>query len=344
VGPRIAPPLFFDSLPTPEYTNSDCYSAAFRMFDSSNALYTNASVQPMSGAQAGAALSDRALEAPWSSIPDFTSIVRAGGFPDPVEVHGSDPSPKAKAAVAEQYARFGFAVFRNSDGAIPPAEMRELGARLGLGAIYTPPYLRAQQHQSLLAAKGVALIQPSESGSNLTHTTFQTGREESLHVDGTVAPIGLVQTSFLYCNSSASLGGDTVLFNAVGAFVDLFKRDTNLVAPLLNPRALRRGSPDDASGECVGPVFSVKGRKIVTSFSINATARWNTGTTGVPGLSEARDALMQCASAGSPYLLRFGLESGMGLIMANDSIAHGRTAFFDNPPRVRRMLRTLHTN
>lgn len=314
------------------------------MFDSSNALYTNAFAQPMSGAQALAMRGDRTLEAPWSSIPDFTSIVRAGGFPNPVEVHGSDPSPEAKAAVAEQYARFGFAVFRNSDGAIPPEEMRELGTRLGLGEIYTPPYLRAPQHQSLLASSGVALIQPSGGHSTLTQATFQTGREEPLHVDGTVAAIGLVQTSFLFCNSSAAVGGDTVLFNAVGAFVDLCKRDVNLVAPLLDPRALRRGRLDDASGECVGPVFSVKGRKIVTSFSINATARWNTGTAGVPGLSEARDALIQCASEGSPYLLRFRLEGGMGLIMANDSIAHGRTAFFDNPPLVRQMLRTLHTN
>jgi hypothetical protein len=222
--------------------------------------------------------------------------------------------------------------------------MLALGARLDLGAIYTPPYLRAPQHQSLLASNGVALIQASGGPSTPTHATFQTGAGEPLHVDGTVAAIGLVKTSFLYCNSSAAWGGETLLFNAVGAFADLLKRNVNLVAPLLNPSALRRASPDDASDECVGPVFSVEGGRIVTSFSINATAHWNTGHTGIPGLIEARHALIQLASEGSPYLLRFRLESGMGLIMANDSIAHGRTAFVDNPLHVRRMLRTLHTH
>jgi hypothetical protein len=276
-------------------------------------------------------------------LPTFAGLEGGKSMPTPVEIspHGDERTCTHK-LIAQQYKMLGFALIRNSEGAIPAERFPQFAERLGLGEIYVPAYFTLLQGNKGINSSGVAVLSSIGDAEKVVHSSFQSNQSEGLHVDGTVAPIGEVRTSFLFCNSPAAQGGESLLFNAVGACFDLFKRDPALVGALFHPLAMKRGKPESGSTR-VGPVFDIFSGELVTRFSVNNTTDWQYGFERVPGLKRAFDAFSEYTRDGSPFMLKFRLSAGVGMVMANDKIAHGRLSFVDSADCVRSMARTLHS-
>lgn len=274
--------------------------------------------------------------------PDFSGLGGGKAMPSPVEITRSEEGlSERRTLIANQYKKLGFALIQNSEGVVRPEALPQFAERLGLGDIYVPPYFNLMQGAPSVSSAGVAVISSIGQCGKVMHNSFQTNKAEGLHVDGTIAQIGEVRTTFLLCNSPAAEGGESLLFNAVGACLHLSRKDPGLVAPLFHPLAMKRGKID-SGGTRVGPVFGLVNGELVTRFSINETTDWHYGFQRVPGLKRAYEALVECTRGQSPFMLKFRLAKGVGLVIANDKISHGRLSFIDSADCVRSMARTLH--
>ena len=115
----------------------------------------------------------------------------------------------------------------------------EVCEQLGLGTPFMPPHYAGTT--DLYQTSGVNIKSArGTSNEEASHRAFTTGSAQALHVDGTLQRIGLVKTSVLLCVSPASSGGETLIFNAVEAFLELPRRDREAAPALCNPRRLLR--------------------------------------------------------------------------------------------------------
>lgn len=172
-----------------------------------------------------------------------------------------------------------------------------------------------------------------------THRAFFSKQSQALHVDGTLQNLGEIPSSILACKIPAIEGGETKIFNAVGAFAHLVRQSPNLATPLLNPHCLTRIDINRSKISKSGPAFGFKGRELLSRFSVDNTSQWN--FLKVPLLREALECLMKLTQTSSPFSTEFKLRSGEVVIMSNDRISHGRRGFCDKPQARRTMIRGL---
>jgi Taurine catabolism dioxygenase TauD, TfdA family len=173
------------------------------------------------------------------------------------------------------------------------------------------------------------------------HEVFDTDSAQRLHCDGTFEPIGIVKTSVLLVIQEAASGGDTLLFDAISAFKHLQSTTPELAQALLDSSALRRASTIGTNDESIGPAFAYSLGEIITRFTDDQTSDWSYGFSRVPRLEEAVRAMRELAQPGSVYFLQTPVRSGHGIIFANDTLAHGRQSFSDDPLCPRTLLRGL---
>ncbi|MEV0623676.1 TauD/TfdA family dioxygenase [Nonomuraea sp. NPDC050404] len=267
-----------------------------------------------------------------NQLPAFPATVS----PIPVASYDS-PQAKDLAAVIEQLRYAGFAVTSCSQ---PPTHdgLIALAEALDLGEPFVPPLYRRPGAVGV-AASGISTL--TASAAHVPHPAVSASGQ-GLHVDGLLQPIGTVVTSILLCVRPAAEGGQSTLFNAVGAFRQLARTDPDAAATLLSDRVLGRratvnGSPDVSWG----PAFAVVDGTLVTRYSRDGNDLWDPEHGHEGALGRALATLAELAEPGSPYALRFTLQAGQGLLMANSRICHGRTPYRDVPDRPRAMLRGL---
>lgn len=241
------------------------------------------------------------------------------------------------------YREFGFALFQVTESPGDPAStLCTLASALGLSAPFVPPLYRSRE--DLYAGSGINLLTTTLSKEPRGgHPAFQSRGAIELHTDGTLQALGEIPTAVLFCLLPASRGGDTILFDAVGAFADLHSREPNIAVALLDERALSRLATIGGSSEFrSGPVFAIRGEELLARYCVTPRDRW--AIYEVNRLAEAKEAMAQMAKPGSPFYLTLRLEAGQGIILANDRISHGRTDFDDGDSGNRRMLRALFTS
>ncbi len=237
------------------------------------------------------------------------------------------------------YKAMGFALVELPDTAIDT--VMSMARDLSLGEPYVPP----QYHggAGLYDSTGFNYIQrKDESVGDGVHRGFSTSQSQALHVDGTLEPIGRVRTSLLVCCQPAHRGGETRIFDAVGAVAYLTRYGLSSVAPLFDPECLRRSDVGRSQSSRLGPVFAFAGDELLTRFSVDNTSTWMVES--VDGLQDSLEMLLECAIPGSGLFISFRLESRQCLLLANDRVAHGRAAYVDGYGLPRRMLRGLFLN
>lgn len=232
----------------------------------------------------------------------------------------------------------GFALFEFRDQ--PPSEstMIQLATQLHLGKPYVPNYYESLD---LYESTGLNLIESEDVSDPISHAAFKTTAGQDLHVDGTLTEIGHVKTSTLLCLSQGETGGETILFNAVGAFVRLFSRDQAAGQALFIATSLTRHNLTNPGEFRQDSVFKIIGGELVTRFSIDNTSDWEYGMKNILHLERAYEYLVSLAADDSPFFLRFTLKDGQGIILANDKLSHGRTAYTNGSCNQRKMLRGL---
>lgn len=248
--------------------------------------------------------------------------------------------PDALQVLVDDYDARGYAWFELGPGLERSARgLLQLTQALHLGQPFVPPLYQGLADDFYDGA-GFNVVTGEPGARMSAHPAFTSRSGLELHTDGTLQTIGEIRTSLLFCLEPAAQGGDTLLFDAVGAFQALEVRDARLARALLDERALwRHATVGDAQQAAVGPVFQRSEQRLLARYCTTPRERW--AIEDVPGLEQARQALAELSQPDSPYCVQFRPLAGQGVLFANDRLSHGRTPYEDAPGRPRRMLRAL---
>ena len=260
---------------------------------------------------------------------------------DPVDCATRPDFGKAELQeIVRRYWAHGFAVIAMPDGADPRRVILDFAARLHLGQPFVPPLY------TIGGYRGEALNRISvEWNGDIRHPSFETTKGLPLHCDGTLQPLGIVKNSTLFCQSSAPVGGETVLFNAAAAFAELLKRDPDGSLALTSPDVLTRTANINGSREShVGPAFEIRNGKIVCGYSTAKTDSWSTAAQTDPALRRALSFFRNASDSANPasrYLLSMKLAGGQMILMDNGRLSHGRKEYQNTAEQVRVLFRGL---
>ncbi|MEU8216756.1 TauD/TfdA family dioxygenase [Micromonospora taraxaci] len=243
-------------------------------------------------------------------------------------------------------ARFAIAGFTLIEADRPPQQddLLAFANRLGLGEPFVPPLYR-RPGTVQVAASGVSQLSAAGVGAGAPMHPATSTVGQGWHVDGTLQELGEVRTSLLLCVRPAATGGESRLFNATAAFLDLAESDPAAAAALMAPDVLARtATVNGCDDSTTGPAFAVIDGQLLTRYARTHTDRWLPSATDDPGaVDRALARLDELAEPGSPYYLQFTMSAGQGLVFANSRICHGRAPYTDHPDQPRTLLRALFT-
>lgn len=242
--------------------------------------------------------------------------------------------------IIQQYYQAGFVVYEVLNHNSEQDIILELAKQLNLGQPFVPKTYRTSKH--IYEETGLNTIKVNDGN----HRAFQTNNGQKIHCDGTIEEINKVKTSILHCNISSTNGGETIIFNSVGAFYNLLKtfNFTSIMSSMLNNLALKRDALNETADTHIGPAFKIENGELISRFSLDNTCDWNYSFEKIAGLEEALKLLQEMIILESPYYIETKLRDNQGIIMANNKISHGRKSFYDEGTRKREMIRGLFLN
>jgi hypothetical protein len=218
-----------------------------------------------------------------------------------------------------------------------------VGRVLGLGEPFVPPLYQVAGRPQPPRYSLIAADQAVESRAD-GNPAFAGRDGQRLHTDGTLQDIAEINTTLLLCEQQATDGGETLLFNAVGAFAQLVGEDPEAAVALTGPGVLVRQANINGSRERrAGPAFAVHEGRLVTRYSVDETDSWALPPEPTEALGRGIAFLERAAEDGSEHSCEFRLGPRQILVLANSMLAHGRRPYRDSDRCRRRMLRSLHT-
>lgn len=233
----------------------------------------------------------------------------------------------------------GFAIFETKENMNAQAVIDGLAKHLGLGDSYISGYNQMNFKDTFNKENNLTTISQTVSK---THPFLNTSNAQGLHSDATFDTIGKVPTTILYCVESVPEGGDTILFDSVKAFRFLQSLHPEWAEALLHPEAMEKKSELGDNAHLIDAPFKVlENGEIISRFSLDLVTKWQRGFELVPNLEKAIGFMSALVPLGSGFSSILRLENNQGIIFANDKIAHGRTAYVDNPDKPRKMIRGL---
>jgi hypothetical protein len=233
----------------------------------------------------------------------------------------------------------GFAIFETKEKMDTPVVIDGLAKHLHLGDSYISGYNQMNFKDTFNKENNLTTI--SQTASK-THPFLNTSNAQGLHSDATFDTMGKVPTTILYCVKSVPEGGDTILFDSVNAFRFLQSVHPEWAEALLHPEAMEKKSELGDNAHLIDAPFKVlENGEIISRFSLDLVTKWERGFELVPNLEKAIGFMSALVPLGSGFSSILRLEDNQGIIFANDKIAHGRTAYVDNPENPRKMVRGL---
>jgi len=167
-----------------------------------------------------------------------------------------------------------------------------------------------------------------------------TNKQLSWHTDGYYnLPTEQVHSILLHCAQPALMGGESLLMDHDIAYILLRDADPAYIQALMHPQAftipanILRGEVIRA--EQSGPVFSVTpaGNLHMRYSARQRNVQWRDD----PATQAAAQFLLNLWEQDSPYILRYTLQAGEGVLCNN--ILHCRTSFTDSDePAAQRLL------
>lgn len=212
-------------------------------------------------------------------------------------------------------------------------DLLALVASVGLTGPITPPGY--PKMGNVYFTRGVTTICTLGHG---IHRAFDQADELPLHVDGTLCELGEVATTALCCLSSAATGGSTRIFYAAEAFRAITQDNPEMASALLDSRALTKSSDFDPLLSVTGPVFALGSHGPISRLAFDRTSRWNVDV--IARLGDAKASFEELAGT-AQYSAEVSLRPGEVLLMDNQRVAHGRSAFAEYYPGQRKFLRSL---
>ncbi|GMK47952.1 hypothetical protein PghCCS26_50820 [Paenibacillus glycanilyticus] len=241
--------------------------------------------------------------------------------------------------IIDNYLSNGFAVFEIVENDVSDEQLLKLYAQVGLKDPFVPSIYK--DRSGIYENSGLNYIAANSYSNDIMHRAFQTNNRQELHSDGTLEDIGVIATSTLFCVEPADIGGETIIFNSVGAFYRMLLEEFDVVESLLNECALKRIDLGRTNRVAIGPAFKIIDNKILSRFSMDNTCNWEYGIEIDSKLSIALNEILKYAHEDSPYYTKFKLGKNQGVIMANSKVSHGRESFQNGPINKRKMVRGL---
>lgn len=278
---------------------------------------------------------DKFIEAAKAEPITFESLPEA-----PVYLHDASSIDNQSASkIIERYTRHGFVVAELLSDAPTPETLLKLGESLGLCDPFVPPLYTQGEYRSEVVSQISRKIDSQSS-----HPTFETSSGLEFHCDGTLQKIGYVKTSILLCKSPGFEGGETTLFNALGAFTALIDKDPEAAMTLIGSGVLvRQANINGCSDINKRPAFTIQEGKLVCAYSVAKTDSL-VAEDGIDPLAfrRAKDFLHEASQPGSPYFMKFLLQERQAIILFNCRICHGRTPYRDCDGNRRCLYRSLY--
>ncbi|MGC4851866.1 TauD/TfdA family dioxygenase [Micromonospora sp. DT4] len=219
-----------------------------------------------------------------------------------------------------------------------------LAGLLDLGEPFVPPLYRIPGSVQVGTAGVSQLTATPGAAADAARHPATSAIGQGWHVDGTLQQLGEVRTSLLLCVRPAATGGQSLLFNATAAFLDLADHDPAAAAALMAPSALvRMATVNGSNDSTAGPAFAVTGGQLLTRYARTDADRWFPPSGDPAAVDRALARLDELAAPGSPYRLEFTMTAGQGLVFANSRLCHGRAAYTDDSAAPRTLLRGLFT-
>ena len=244
--------------------------------------------------------------------------------------------------IMRRYTAHGFSILRLMSAPVDGDTLRSLAESLCLGDSFVPPLYTTGGAE---AAKISRISATRNAGTGYAnHPSFGRTVGQALHCDGTLQDIGYVKASMLLCETAASSGGDTILFNSCGAFASLTQFDLPAAVALATPGTLvRRATINGSSDVNAGPAFAVRDGALVGRYCVTDTDSW-AAPDGVSAddLHRGIEFLARASRPGSPHFLQLRLDSGEVIVFDNTRISHGRTEYVDTVTQHRCMYRGLY--
>lgn len=218
--------------------------------------------------------------------------------------------------------RANMAIYRSALGTLADkAIVSNLGRRLGLQRLTT----------NLLADEdGISTLQDAPEKSQRGYIPYSNKRL-LWHTDGYYNTAAQAIRAFiLHCVSPAAAGGDNALIDPELIYIELRDRNPDYIRALMAPDAMT--IPENAEAvaaaraAAVGPVFSV-------GADGNLHMRYTARTRSIvwkddADTTAAAQFLSECLNDGAPYVLRYRLAAGEGIVCNN--VLHNRSAFNDD--------------
>ncbi|MDQ1031462.1 hypothetical protein QF035_009044 [Streptomyces umbrinus] len=265
-------------------------------------------------------------------LPDFSTVPAP-----PVETSNwSLPDTGVRRRVAAEYCKRGYAIV-HVPGSIPSHDdLAALADALGLGQPFTPPLYAGSSH----TLGGVSRLTAVRDAAH----PFQDTAGQNVHCDGTLQQLGEIPTTVMMCAAEAAAGGLSYLVDLVDAYAELRRLDPEAAAQLAHAEALVRTSTFIDDQFVAAPAFAEEQPGMwITRYSRTATDTYRSSPGQQAALDRALAIMDAAAMPSSSYRVSFTLRSGQALVLANDRLGHGRTAYRDDPARPRLLLRGLFT-
>ena len=212
------------------------------------------------------------------------------------------------------------------------AEIRQFARKAGLDQI---------DNNICSDEDSITALQVSDEGQKRIYIPY-TNRRLSWHADGYYNTLDQqIRGMLLHCVRPAAEGGENMLLDHEMLYIQLRDENPDFIRALMHPQAMTIPPNNEGENgeqirpEQTGPVFSLE------KGSGNLHMRYSARTRNIEWrddeiTTQAKDRITQLLSD-SPYILRYRLEAGQGVICNN--VLHNRTSFEDSDTQHRLLYR-----
>ena len=189
----------------------------------------------------------------------------------------------------------------------------------------------------------ITSLQVVEDGRHQGYIPYS-NRRLSWHTDGYYNTAEhQIHAVVLHCVSPAAEGGENVLLDHEIAYMHLRDINPDYISALMHPQAMSI-PPNVEGGEMIrgeqaGPVFSINATTGNLHMRYSARKR-NIAWRDDRLTQEAVACLEDFLQSDSPYILRYRLQAGEGLLSNN--VLHNRTGFTDSDEQQRLLYRARY--
>ncbi|MDH5425039.1 MAG: TauD/TfdA family dioxygenase [Gammaproteobacteria bacterium] len=235
-------------------------------------------------------------------------------------------------ALKQLIGHYNLVIYELADKTATKAQIRQFARAVGLDQI---------DNNICSDEDSITALQVSEEGQKKLYIPY-TNRRLSWHADGYYNTLDQqIRGMLLHCVTPAVKGGENMLLDHEMLYIQLRDENPALIRALMHEQAMTiPANNEGAEGqeirpEQTGPVFSVE--KNTGSLHMRYSARTrNIIWRDDPITAQACEKISGYLSS-SPYILRYRLKAGQGVICNN--VLHNRTAFEDSDSQHRLLYR-----